>query len=633
MLLDCSTDSPSISQVDDSAVDFKNEATYHENADKFLNNFNFSNDHDFFQSLDDLSQDDDQNSNLENSNLEQLSLKDKLILWYIQYNVSKNAFSALLKIIGPDNNLPICAATLLRKIKCYNKNYTNANKSYHYFGIQDNIKNRIDAGLNAELIPEGSQYQKLKQDVYVDGGETLVSLAINVDGVKLQNSTNKSMWPILCRVNESLDQTPFVAGIHIGSSKPDSLVDFFLPFITDFTQVSKNIKTLYPKIRIKILFFVCDAPARAFCKGTKQCGGYFSCDYCQDEGFYIKEFKKIVFSETIGVQRTDQQFSNLERNGHQLRESPLVTIVPMVTCFPPDPMHLLYLGNMRQLLLIWCCEIRGKGRLVPSSKNLLSNFICILGKCLPSEFSRHPRSIDEIRLWKAVELRIFLLFVGPVALKAVLPTTEYNHFMFLHSAIYAFSCDNWKNMIHDGNEALISYVSGIKSLYGRHHLVYNVHVLLHIPEYIEKYVNLGFWSAFWAESYYGVLRKRFRGTSNLLSQAVNRVSELEILNYSQTRRVLAWSKNPNDQFFLTENGIMQLQSLDSNTMIGSGFLMEKCRDFYSYLQSFNLLHIGVYLLPTGHVLKSKVIRKCVAFTQCDNTLIIFPFPSIDYFGK
>ncbi|XP_047144325.1 uncharacterized protein LOC100203711 isoform X2 [Hydra vulgaris] len=211
MLLDCSTDSPSISQVDDSAVDFKNEATYHENADKFLNNFNFSNDHDFFQSLDDLSQDDDQNSNLENSNLEQLSLKDKLILWYIQYNVSKNAFSALLKIIGPDNNLPICAATLLRKIKCYNKNYTNANKSYHYFGIQDNIKNRIDAGLNAELIPEGSQYQKLKQDVYVDGGETLVSLAINVDGVKLQNSTNKSMWPILCRVNESLDQTPFVA--------------------------------------------------------------------------------------------------------------------------------------------------------------------------------------------------------------------------------------------------------------------------------------------------------------------------------------------------------------------------------------------------------------------------------------
>ncbi|XP_065664592.1 uncharacterized protein LOC136086234 [Hydra vulgaris] len=63
-------------------------------------------------------------------------------------------------------------------------------------------------------------------------------------------------------------------------------------------------------------------------------------------------------------------------------------------------------------------------------------------------------------------------------------------------------------------------------------------------------------------------------------------------------------------------------------MIGTGFLMEKCRDFYSYPQSFNLLHIGVYLLPTGQVIKSKVIWKCVAFSQCDNTLIIFPFPSM-----
>ena len=82
-----------------------------------------------------------------------------------------------------------------------------------------------------------------------------------------------------------------------------------------------------------------DAPARSFCKGTKQCGGYCSCDYCQNGGSYCKEFKKVVFSETTGVPQTDQQFLNLENNGHQLRESPLVTIVPMGTFFPPDQIY------------------------------------------------------------------------------------------------------------------------------------------------------------------------------------------------------------------------------------------------------------------------------------------------------
>ena len=38
----------------------------------------------------------------------------------------------------------------------------------------------------------------------------LASLTTNVGRAKLQNSTIKSMWLILCRVNESLDQTPIV---------------------------------------------------------------------------------------------------------------------------------------------------------------------------------------------------------------------------------------------------------------------------------------------------------------------------------------------------------------------------------------------------------------------------------------
>ena len=46
MPLECSADLPSISQVDVSADDFTNKTTQHEVTDKFLKNFNFSNDQD-----------------------------------------------------------------------------------------------------------------------------------------------------------------------------------------------------------------------------------------------------------------------------------------------------------------------------------------------------------------------------------------------------------------------------------------------------------------------------------------------------------------------------------------------------------------------------------------------------------
>lgn len=53
----------------------------------------------------------------------------------------------------------------------------------------------------------------------------------------------------------------------------------------------------------------------------------------------------------------------------------------------------------------------------------------LLTNSIPSEFARRPRSINEVKLWKAVEFRNFLLYTGPIVLRYILKKDLYDHFM------------------------------------------------------------------------------------------------------------------------------------------------------------------------------------------------------------
>ncbi|KAL4153505.1 hypothetical protein QTP88_001338 [Uroleucon formosanum] len=49
--------------------------------------------------------------------------------------------------------------------------------------------------------------------------------------------------------------------------------------------------------------------------------------------------------------------------------------------------------------------------------DLINSDLLDLGQYLPSEFSRQPRSLEDIEFWKASESRCFLLYTGPIVLK------------------------------------------------------------------------------------------------------------------------------------------------------------------------------------------------------------------------
>lgn len=91
----------------------------------------------------------------------------------------------------------------------------------------------------------------------------------------------------------------------------------------------------------------------------------------------------------------------------------------IITGFSLDYMHLVCLGTVRKLILLW---IKGPvGIRYPTWKiKEISNFIQNIKKNMPCEFARKPRKLEDVNRWKATEFRVFLLYIGTIVTKTSL---------------------------------------------------------------------------------------------------------------------------------------------------------------------------------------------------------------------
>ena len=88
----------------------------------------------------------------------------------------------------------------------------------------------------------------------------------------------------------------------------------------------------------------------------------------------------------------------------------------MVSTFPLNNMHLVLLGVIRRLLIIWTVG-NNRYRLDPRSKYEISKYLVSVCDKITVDFGRKPRKSTECRRWKATELRQFLLYTGNIVLK------------------------------------------------------------------------------------------------------------------------------------------------------------------------------------------------------------------------
>ena len=197
----------------------------------------------------------------------------------------------------------------------------------------------------------------------------------------------------------------------------------------------------------------------------------------------------------------------------------------MVSQFPLDYMHLVCLGVTRRLLLLWMSgplRVRIGSRVVTQISSSLHDLV----QCVPREFARKPRSLAEIKRWKATELRQFLLYTGPVVLCGKLSTDMYKNFLLFFTGIFILLsptlCTEYTEFAH---QVLVSFVQIFSQIYGEDMLVYNVHGLVHLAEDCKRYGPLDNISPFPFENYLHSLKKLVRKPQQVVQQVVKRLGE------------------------------------------------------------------------------------------------------------
>lgn len=438
------------------------------------------------------------------------SLQDKLAKWAIERHISHIALTDLLHILSAYHpELPLHSRTLLQTVTSTEIKKLETG-DFCYIGLIVALK-RILSQKNTQkyLIPT----------------ETL-KICFNIDGIPLFKSNKLQLWPILGLI-KNFRSIHFVISVFCGTSKPKPLNIFLENFINELNKLLKN--GLYFNgnfYKIEVHSFVCDAPARAYLKCTKSHTGYSSCDKCIEPGEYYKN--KVVFMSETAQKRTDDSFRKQLDDDHHHGPSPLLDLpIDLITCFPTDYMHNICLGVMKTLLRTWIGGLL-KVRLSNNKVQIISQRLINLQQFIPFEFSRKPRSLDELSYWKATEFRTFLIYIGPLVLRNVLHRSIYENFLLLHVAISILLSQKHINTfgILFARNCLLTFINHCKNeLYGLEFTVYNVHLLSHICDDVEIYGPLDEYSAFPFESYLGRLKKLIKSPTNPLQQIHRRLQE------------------------------------------------------------------------------------------------------------
>ena len=441
----------------------------------------------------DSSEDDDTSTNIEN----------QLAKWAAVEDIKSTSVNKLLKILSPHfPTLPLDWRTLSKT------------------PVQHNVI-EIGGGQYCHVGLEKGLLHIIQTTSF--SGDSL-ELQINVDGIPLFHSSSTSLWPILCLVRNVNAREPFVVGLFCGKQKPTNAAEFLSQFVSDTDNLMRHGFTVDgKKYAIKIHSFVCDAPARAFVKGTKCHSGYSSCEKCIVHGEYMG---KVIFPTVNDLLRTDEDFELMKDENHHVVPCPLSPLrVGLVSQFGLDYMHMACLGVMRRLLLYW------KGPVGPLCVRLarksvidISKHIAVFASHSPVEFARKARSVDEVLKWKATEFRQLLLYSGPFVLAGVLSDALYRHFMLLFVGLRILSCKHLSSLYCDyANELLVKFVKDGEVLYGKDILVYNVHSFVHLAADVKKLGCIQEFSAFPFENKLGRLKKLVHKPQHPIQQVLRRL--------------------------------------------------------------------------------------------------------------
>ena len=410
-------------------------------------------------------------------------------------------------------------------------------------GIDGTLNHRFNRSKqnqdNIEDIYDGEMYKQIS-DGKLMADPNALSVSFNCDGVPVFKSSNFSIWPLQGILNElpmkERRENVFLIGLWFGSVKP-VMSTFLVPFTREMKQLaSSGMRWLREGTLVKSTVYasVCsaDSVARCILQNIKQFNGLYGCSWCENPGEVVNKgighCRVYPYSQEPAKLRThDDMIQNAKtaflesdsvkgvKGPTQLSQLPYFDLV---SGFVVDNLHRVDLGVARQLGHLWF-----------DSRNhqqpwYIGNVIQTVDRRLdliqpPCEVTRMPRSVTQRAFWKGSEWHWWLLLYAPVILTGILPQRFYAHLLMLVEAVFLLSSSSisWTDLTR-AHACLSQYVRQFEQLYGKQHMTYNVHQLLHLTKTVTDWGPLPGYSSYIFEGFNLILMKLFHGTQAVPSQ-------------------------------------------------------------------------------------------------------------------
>ena len=482
---------------------------------------------------------------------------------------------------------------------------------------------------NSDLVSDicdGEMYKKQQQHSF--------SLNMNCDGLPIFRSA-VSLWPIQLVLNElppkHRKNNIILAGLWFGPTKP-SMFTFLKPFTEEMQNLAENGIQWNNGDRVittKVFLSLCalDSVARCQIANMKQFNGEYGCGLCLNKGERVPKgngYVRIYNHNNVNEQkRTDEQVRRHSADAFTLGDdvfgvkgpSPLFNVpkFDVVEGFPPDPLHAVDLGVCRQVGSLWFDSVHHNeewyiGGSIEEMDRRMTSFHP------PTEVTRTPHPVSDRVHWKGSEWRSWLLYYSLIVVKGILPSRFLAHWMLLVDSVYTLSKDKISQA--DFTRATVSlnkFVMIFSQLYGRVHMSFNVHQLLHLPQCTRNWGPLWAFSSAWNEGYMASIKKLFHGT-----RAVPKQITTTFLSWQATTGLYRRTHNLDGPVreFLERNLIGRTHILKGYEVSDGVYMLGSCTfRSASLLESFAIAE-AIGRLYEGQI---KVYKKAIVKTVCIHT--------------
>lgn len=378
-------------------------------------------------------------------------------------------------------------------------------------------------------VQDGIEFKKIQikyKDFFV------LPLTVNTDGIKVFNSTSKSLWPIQVCLNflspkiRYIPENVLLVALHEG--KPENITDFFYPFLKELKVIKDNdgmkIEKNGKQIKFLPLIISCtaDLPAKAEIQGMIGHNGHFGCGYCLHPGVLIKKNSasksvvRFVARENQARTHDDTLKTYLKLKSANGSVNGIKSMSCMVAAdafdviegFSIDYLHFGLLGVVKKHMDLWTNSKNHTEPYYISKKRQveLSNRIVRISPL--AEITRKPRSIFQMADFKANEFRTLSLYYLRYCLIDLLPMRYINHFQLFSSAIYMLLQEKVsKDDICTADKRLNEFADKFEILYGKHNVTMNLHLSRHAAKRVEHLGPLWAQSAFVFETKNGDINR------------------------------------------------------------------------------------------------------------------------------